>query len=101
MAEDQAASKRAPGSRAADRVLRVAEFLATGDILAWKPMRAIAKALELGEAETYGALENLAARGWAEKSEHGYRQSANGLSFYAVQAQEAVAKAVYQCGFRK
>jgi DNA-binding IclR family transcriptional regulator len=86
------------GSKARRSGLRVFKYLATGDILEWKSVRQVAAELTIGTNEAYGALEDLVTEGLAEKSDRGFRQSPQGLSFYAVQVQEALARAVKQLG---
>lgn len=86
------------GSAALSRGLRVFKHLASGDILGWKSIREIAAALQLTVNEVYGALETLVAEGLAEKSDRGFRQSPQGLTFYALQALEAMNGAKKQLG---
>lgn len=89
------------GNKSVRRALRVMKHLGTGDILAWRSMRQIAKDLEMTESQAYTALEELVREDLVEKSAHGYRQSADGLAYFALAAREAVSRAVYQAGFRK
>ena len=88
------------GSKAAEKCLIVAEFLAGGDILAWKSIKEIAAGTGLTAAETYTMLCTLVKRGWAEKDESGFRQSGKGLSRYAVQAQEYLVGVMGRLGLR-
>ncbi len=78
----------------------VAEFLAGGDILAWRSIKEIAAGTGLTAAETYTMLCTLVKRGWAEKDESGFRQSGKGLSRYAVQAQEYLVGVMGRLGLR-
>ena len=94
---DKGGSKKA-GTKAFKKGLRVFKFLGTGDILEWKSVREVARETGLSSNEAYGALEDLVAEGLAEKGDKGFRQSPQGLSFYAVQVQEALTRAVKQLG---
>ena len=86
------------GTKAFKKGLKVFKLLGTGDILEWKSVREVARETGLTINETYGALEDLVAEGLAEKSDKGFRQSPQGLSFYAVKVQEALSRAVKQLG---
>lgn len=88
------------GSKARRLGLRVFKYLATGSILEWQSLRQVAAALGITENEAYGALEDLVAEELAEKSARGFRQSPQGLTFYALQAQEELSRAAQRLGFR-
>lgn len=92
--------KRDYGSKSAEKCLIVAEFLAGGDILAWKSIREVAAGTGLTQAEAYTMLSTLVKRGWAEKGEAGFRQSNQGLTRFAVAAQEYLARVVGQLGLK-
>lgn len=86
------------GSRARRVGFQVFKHLGQGQILEWKSLREVARETGLTHNEAYGALEDLVAEGLAEKSDRGFRQSPQGLSFYAVQAQEELLRAMRQVG---
>ena len=92
--------EKGAGNRAVRRCLQVMKYLGQGDILAWRSMRQIAQEMGITASQTYTALEDLVREELVEKSATGYRQGPQGLAFYAIAAQEAVARAVYQAGFR-
>jgi DNA-binding IclR family transcriptional regulator len=80
--------------------LKVFKYLASGDILGWKSLREVAQAVGVTVNQAYGALETLVAEDLAEKSERGFRQSPQGLTFYALQAMEAISRANKQIGIK-
>jgi len=74
--------------QAALKALKVAEFLAGGEILEWKTIREVAEATGLTHNLTYRLLETLVTAGWGEKSAKGYRQNSKALARHAYYAKE-------------
>jgi DNA-binding IclR family transcriptional regulator len=73
---------------AAEKVLRVEDWLAGGEILEWRTVREAAEANDLSANEAHRCLHTLAKCGRAEQSGKGWRISPQGIIRHAVYIQD-------------
>jgi len=87
----------APGEKgysiaAAEKVLRVEDWLAGGEILEWRTAREVAEANDLSINEAHRCLHTLAKCGRAEQSGKGWRIDHVGIIRYSLYVREYLAR---------
>jgi DNA-binding IclR family transcriptional regulator len=73
---------------AAEKVLRVEDYLAQGEILEWRTVREVAEANQLSANEAHRCLHTLAKCRRVEQSGKGWRIHPEGLIRHAIYAQD-------------
>lgn len=73
---------------AAEKVLKVEDYLAQGEILEWRTVREVAEANDLSPNEAHRCLHTLAKCHRAEQSGKGWRISPEGIIRHAIYAQD-------------
>jgi DNA-binding IclR family transcriptional regulator len=86
---------------AAEKVLRVEDYLAGGEILEWRTVREVAEANDLSPNEAHRCLHTLAKCRRVEQSGKGWRIDCAGIIRYAIQAQECLMRHADRLGFRR
>ena len=77
---------------AAEKVLRVEDWLAQGEILEWRTVREVAEANQLSPNEAHRCLHTLAKCGRAEQGGKGWRISPAGIIRHSLYVREYLAK---------
>lgn len=73
---------------AAEKVLKVEDYLAQGEILEWRTVREVAEANQLSPNEAHRCLHTLAKCGRAEQSGKGWRMHPEGIIRHAIYAMD-------------
>jgi hypothetical protein len=77
---------------AAEKVLKVEDYLAQGEILEWRTVREVAEANDLSPNEAHRCLHTLGKCGRAEKSDKGWRIYPAGIIRHSLYVREYLAK---------
>ncbi len=80
--------------------IQVIEFLATGDILAFRSLQEISTATGISKDRAFRILSTLITLHWAEKKEPGFRLSFDGLFKHLVYAQNYYSRLAKQYGVK-
>lgn len=81
--------------------IQVIEFLAGGDILAWKSLREVMEATGVTKDKSFRILHTLLQCGWVEIGKKGFRQSSKGLMKHLVYAKKHLEEIEGRLGLRQ
>ncbi len=99
--EDGGRQPAPAGNKTAHKVIRVVDYMVTGQILEWKSLEEVAGATGLSRNEAYSILTALVENLWVEKSPKGFRANYPGLARYTIEAQECLARQAQRLGLAK
>lgn len=77
---------------AAEKVLRVEDYLAGGEILEWRTVREVAEANQLSANEAHRCLHTLVKCGRAEQNDKGWRIHPEGIIRHSLYVREYLAR---------
>jgi DNA-binding IclR family transcriptional regulator len=86
--------------KAAEKLMKVVEFLGRGDILGWKSVREVAGGAGVTTNEAFRILHSLVKGKWAEQGERGFRLAPTGLMEMLLYVQKYLARLARQFGVK-
>lgn len=80
--------------------IQVIEFLAAGDILAYRSLQEIATGVGLSKEKVFRIISTLITCHWAEKTDHGFRLATEGLIKHLIYAQNYLSRLAKHYGVK-